>query len=119
MFQPQPTAVLSRCRAELAAVHETIRTAPLDADGLRAAVQELAGLTQTMAELAGQLAAHTETGLPSLPAAATRDIAADLRTTAKQLTTATVLLEPAIADLADLSTDAEPPAAVRSGSDAG
>jgi hypothetical protein len=113
MLQAQPINALSRCRAELATVHEAIRTASLDAAGLRAAVQELATMTQTMAELAGQLAIRTETDLPS-PSAITGDIAADLRTMAKHLTTAKVLLEPAIADLVQLSTDPDQPAAVRS-----
>jgi hypothetical protein len=114
MLQAQPTSALSRCRAELATAHEAIRTASLDAAGLRTAVQELATMTQTMAELAGQLAVRTETDLPS-PSATTGDIAADLRTMARHLTAAKVLLEPAIADLVELSADPGQSASVHSG----
>ena len=109
MPQAEPATILSRCRAELATMRETIGAGSLDTEDLRTAVRQLASLTGSMAELAGQLAVRTETDLPSLTGspslrATVRDIAADLRTTAQHLTTATVLLEPAVADLIHLST---------------
>jgi hypothetical protein len=120
MPEPRPATMLSRCRAELAGAHQALRSGSLNAEDLHAAIQELAYLTETLAELAAQLAVHTETDLPTMngsaaPPATVCDIAADLRTTANHLTTATVLLEPAIADLANRATSTQQPPAVPSG----
>lgn len=102
-----PGAALATCRHELANVHESIRTTPLDASGLHGAVGEFAQLIETMAELADRLATRAETELGHGLA---REVVADLRTTARHLSTGKLLLEPAVDDLAELGADARVPA---------
>jgi len=87
------------------AVRETVRATTLAAPALCAAVTELAGLVEDMAGLADELAA-------SARAAAIGEVVTDLRTTARHLATAKLLLEPAIDDLDDLDDLAAPPVRV-------
>ena len=98
-----PGATIALCRHELAKVHESIRTGPLDATALHGAVGEFARLVETMAGLADRLAVHAETDLHDGVA---REVVADLRTTARHLSTGKLLLEPAIDDLAEFGTEA-------------
>lgn len=84
-------AALTRCRDELVRAQQAIRAEGLDQATLSAAVQQVAQLTETMAGLVELLVSRAQTD----------DIAADLRAAANQLTTAKILIEPAIADLAD------------------
>jgi hypothetical protein len=97
------TAVaIARCRTELANAHEAVHTTTLDAPALRGAVHELAGLVEQLAGLADELAARARTGLCA-GTGTIGDITTDLRTTARHLATAKLLLEPAIDDLDDLA----------------
>ncbi|GAB1510842.1 hypothetical protein [Actinophytocola sp. KF-1] len=100
-----PGAALALCRRRLADVHESIRTGHLDAPALHGAVTEFAQLVETMAGLADRLAAHAETDLRHA-----REVVADLRTTARHLSTGKLLLEPAIDDLAEYGADVPVPA---------
>ena len=102
-----PGAALALCRHELANVHESIRTGPLGTPALHGAVHEFARLIETMAELAEGLAVNAETDLRHGLA---REVVADLRTTARHLSTGKLLLEPAIDDLAEFDTEAPVPA---------
>lgn len=103
-----PGTAIARCRTGLANVRETIRATTLDAPALCAAVTEFAELVDDMAGLADELAAGARGG-PCGRAAAIGDVVTDLRTTARQLATAKLLLEPAIDDLGEL---AAPPVGV-------
>jgi hypothetical protein len=104
---------------ELNRAHRLIAAGPLDLDVLRGTVAQTAELTSALAELATELAIRagedlTATELvdsrhPDAPARATiQDVVADLRTMAKQLSTARLLIEPAVADLTHLRTAAPP-----------
>jgi hypothetical protein len=93
---------IARCRTELANVHETIRATTLDAPALCAAVTEFAELVEDMAGLADELAASARAGLCAR-AATIGDVTTDLRTTARHLATAKLLLEPAVDDLCELA----------------
>jgi hypothetical protein len=84
-------AALTRCQDELVHAQQAIRAGQLDAEALSATVRQVAEVTDAMAGLVGHLATRAETD----------DIAADLRAAANQLTTAKILIEPAIADLAE------------------
>ena len=100
-----PGTAIARCRAELAAAHEKIRATALDAPALSAAVTEFAGLVDDMAALADELAANARRGRG---AATIGDVTTDLRTTARHLATAKLLLEPAIDDLDELAATPVP-----------
>lgn len=102
-----PGAALARCRHDLADVTDSVRATPLDAPGLHGAVHEFAQLIETMAELADRLATRAETGLR--PGVA-REVVADLRTTARHLSTGKLLLEPAVDDLSEIEIEARVPA---------
>lgn len=104
----EPGTTIARCRTGLANVNETLRVTTLDAPALHAAVTEFAGLVEDMAGLADELAASARTGLCAR-AATIGDVITDLRTTARQLATAKLLLEPAVNDLGEL---AAPPVGV-------
>ncbi len=97
-----PGTAIARCRTELANVHETLRATTLDAPALCAAVTEFAELVEDMAGLADELAASARTG-PCARTATIGDVTTDLRTTARHLATAKLLLEPAVNDLGELA----------------
>jgi hypothetical protein len=100
-----PGAALAFCRRELATVRESIRTGRLDATEIHRAVAEFAQLFESMSDLADRLADHAETDLRHA-----REVVADLRTTARHLSTGKLLLEPAVDDLAGFAADTRVPA---------
>lgn len=96
-------AALARCRDELVSARKAVAAGALDPDALCGAVTQLAAVTAGLAELAGALGTRVESDLSTTEPGTVNEITTDLRTMATQLTSAKLLIEPAVADLSELT----------------
>jgi hypothetical protein len=95
----QLNSALRRGRDELARARDAAVAGPLALADLRCAVGATAEISAVLADLADKLALRARvelTGEPDL-----REVVADLRTLARYMRTARLLLEPAEADLGE------------------
>jgi hypothetical protein len=100
---PGAAAALARCRDEVVIARKAVAAGALDPDSLCGAVTQLAAVTAGLAELAGELGTRVGSDLSAAAPGTINEITTDLRTMATQLTSAKLLIEPAVADLAELT----------------